>query len=117
MEIIYKTIDGKLFTNEGEARAHEKSLIPPMWDACGRSVDKTCAAWMFYAKDEDAVKQFIALAKNQNDEDIAFIDDVEYLSRGFYIWDEEELAYRYLSKTDAKHIAEIYTALAENGEL
>ena len=117
MEIIYRTIDGKLFTNEEEARAHEESLIPPMWDGCGRRVEKTCAAWILYAKDEETLRQFITLAKNQGDEDIAFIDDVEYLSCGFYIWDDAELAYRYLSKTDAKHIANIYTALVENGWL
>ena len=114
MEIIYRTIDGKMFTNEEDARAHEASLIPPMWDACGRRVEKTCGAWMLYAKDEEVPKQFIALAKIQGDEDIAFIDDAEYLSRGFYIWDEVEMAYRYLSKNDAKHIADIYMALVEN---
>ena len=117
MEIIYRTIDGKEFADEGKARVHEQGLIPPMWDACGRRVDKTCSAWMFYAKDEEALKRMIALAKSQGDEEMRFFDEVEFLSGGFYIWEDVEMAYLRLSKQDIKHIVDIYTALAENGEL
>lgn len=103
METIYRTIDGKEFTNEADATLHE-SIIKDgvkMWNRSGKLTNQTASAFMLYLADEDASKAFLAMAKAQEDGTASCICEGDY---GIFYWDECEGTYRFIDEDELRGI-------------
>ena len=103
MEIIYRTIDGKEFTNKADATLHENIVKDnvKMWNRAGMPTSETSCAFMVYLADEEASHAFLAMAKDQGDNEVSSICDGDY---GIFYWDECEGIYRFIDEDELRGI-------------
>ena len=96
MEIIFRTVDGKDFTSELEARKHESKLYDGviMFNRSNERVYKTSEAFLVWLKDKNANLAFHAMAEMEKDELVKSITKGE--DYGLYYWDEELDEYRWI---------------------
>ena len=96
MELIYRTIDGKEFTNEADACYYENLLMNNivMLNRNGEVVQTTSNAFLVWLKDVNANLAFHAIAKHQGDPDVYSIMKGE--DYGLFYWDEGLEAYRWI---------------------
>ena len=96
MEIIFRTVDGKDFTSEMEARQHESKLYNGviMFNRSNERVYKTSHAYLVWLKDEKANLAFHAMARDIGDDAVKSISEGE--DYGLYYWDEGLEEYRWI---------------------
>lgn len=96
MQIIFKTVDGKEFTSEMEARQHESKLYDGviMFNRNNEQVYETSRAYLVWLENEDANLAFHAMARGEGDEAVKSITEGEVW--GLFYWDEGFEEYRLL---------------------
>ena len=117
MEIIFRTIDGKDFTSEMEARKHENTLLDGivMLGRNGEIVQRTEDAFILWLKNEDANSAFFAMAKQQGDNNIhGLVEGEDY---GLFYWDEWEDTYRWIGKETIVALTKAQSIIQAKGGL
>ena len=96
MQIIFRTVDGKDFTSEIEARQHESKLYDGiiMLNRNNKRVYETSQAFLVWLKDENANLAFHAIARAEGDDAVKSITEGE--DYGLYYWDEGYEEYRWI---------------------
>ena len=96
MQIIFRTVDGKDFTSEMEARQHESQLYDGviMLNRDNKRVYETSRAFLVWLKDENANLAFHAMARAEGDDAVKSIAEGE--DYGLFYWDEGLEEYRWL---------------------
>ena len=96
MQIIFRTVDGKDFTSETEARQHEGKLYDGviMFNRNNERVYQTSHAFLVWLKDENANLAFHAMARGEGDDAVRSI--IEGEDYGLFYWDEGYEEYRWI---------------------
>ena len=96
MQIIFRTVDGKDFTSEMEARQHESKLYDGiiMLNRNNERVYETSNAYFVWLKDENANLTFHAIARREGDDTVKSISEGE--DYGLYYWDEGYEEFRWI---------------------
>lgn len=109
MELIYRTIDGKEFTNKTDACLHESTLLDGiiMLNLDNEVVQSTSQAFLVWLKDENANLAFHAIARREEDEAVKSISEGE--DYGLFYWDEGLEEYRWIDPDMAEGLIKIKT--------
>ena len=115
MQIIFRTVDGKDFTSETEARQHESQLYDGviMLNRDNKRVYETSRAFLVWLRDEDANLAFHAMARGENDDAVKSITEGE--DYGLFYWDEGLEEYRWIDPEMAEGILAIRDLMQEKG--
>lgn len=115
MQIIFRTVDGKDFTSEMEARQHESKLYDGivMFNRNNERVYKTSSAFLVWLRDEDANLAFHAMARAEGDTDVKSITEGE--DWGLYYWDEGYEEYRWIDSEMIDGIIKMKQIVEEKG--
>ena len=115
MQIIFRTVDGKDFTSEIEARQHESQLYDGiiMLNRDNKRVYQTSCAFLVWLKDENANLAFHAMARAEGDDAVKSITEGE--DWGLYYWDEGLEEYRWIDPDMAEGILAIRDLMQEKG--
>lgn len=115
MQIIFRTVDGKDFTSEIEARQHESKLYDGviMLNRDNKRVYETSRAFLVWLRDEDANLAFHAMARGEGDDAVKSITEGE--DWGLYYWDEGLEEYRWIDPDMAEGILAIRELMQEKG--
>lgn len=99
MEIMYKTLDGKIFHEEAEAKAHEQEILEQvkMWDFNDNPTTRTDFARIVHLIGEGAGAIFKAMVATNPEECVDIPDDIiDDEDHGWFYWDEYEDRYRHI---------------------
>ena len=115
MQIIFRTVDGKDFTSEMEARQHESKLYDGviMLNRDNKRVYKTSCAFLVWLRDEEANLAFHAMARAEGDGYVKSITEGE--DYGLFYWDEGLEEYRWIDPDMAEGILAIRDLMQEKG--
>ena len=115
MQIIFRTVDGKDFTSELEARKHENELSDGviMLNRDNKRVYETSRAFLVWLRDEDANLAFHAMARAEGDDAVKSITEGE--DWGLYYWDEGLEEYRWLDRDMIDGLIKIKQMVEEKG--
>ena len=115
MQIIFRTVDGKDFTSEMEARKHESELYDGviMFNRNNERVYNTSQAFFVWLKNEDANLAFHAIARAEGDDMVKSITEGE--DYGLYYWDEGLDEYRWLDPDMIDGLIKIKQLVDERG--
>jgi hypothetical protein len=95
MELIYRTIDGKEFTDMHEAQHYELHLLHEkvqMFDPHGNSTIDPDYAMAIFLSGEHAADAFIKIAEK----DGTNANGISSGDEGVYVWDSLDEAYKYI---------------------
>ena len=107
MELIYRTIDGKEFSNEADASCHEQLILNEkvqMFDPQGNPTGDPNYAMAIFLSGEDAADTFIKIS---NKAEIG-TDGIGSGDEGVYVWDSFDGAYKYI---EVEALRAAYSAL------
>ena len=115
MQIVYKTIDGKIFGTENDARQHEAKIYNGviMLNRNNQQVFETSRAFLVWLKDEEASLAFHAIARGENDDAVSSIADGE--DYGLFYWDEGLEEYRWIDPEMAEGLIKMKELVEEKG--
>lgn len=115
MQIIFRTVDGKDFTSEMEARQHESKLYDGviMLNRNNERVYQTSCAFLVWLRDEDANLAFHAMARGEGDDAVKSITEGE--DWGLYYWDEGYEEYRWIDPDMAEGLIKMKQTVEEKG--
>ena len=115
MQIIFRTVDGKDFTSEIEARQHENKLYDGiiMLNRNNERVYETSNAFLVWLKDVNANLAFHAMAEKIGDLDVKSITKGE--DYGLFYWDEGYEEYRWLDCDMIDGLIKIKQMVEEKG--
>ena len=115
MQIVYKTIDGKIFDTENDARVHEAKVYDGviMFNRNNEQVFETSRAYLVWLKDEDANLAFHAMARGEGDDAVKTITEGE--DYGLYYWDEGCEEYRWLDADMIDGLVKMKQLVEERG--
>lgn len=115
MQIIYKTIDGRIFENETDARQHEVTIYDGviMFNRDNKRVYETSKAFLVWLRDEAANLAFHAMARGEGDDAVDSITEGE--DWGLYYWDEGLEEYRWLDRDMIDGLIKIKGLVEEKG--
>ena len=115
MQIIFRTVDGKDFTSEIEARQHESKLYDGiiMFNRDNERVYETSQAFLVWLRDEDANLAFHAMARAEGDDMVKSITEGE--DWGLYYWDEGFEEYRWLDRDMIDGLIKMKQMVEEKG--
>ena len=115
MQIVYKTIDGRIYENENDAREHEAQIYNGviMLNRENKRVYETSRAFLVWLKDENANLAFHAMARAEGDDAVKSITEGE--DWGLYYWDEGLEEYRWIDPDMAEGILAIRDLMKEKG--
>lgn len=104
MEIIYRTVDGKEFTNEACAYFHEKALTKKivMIGYGGKVCTTTIEAVAIILHGADTAKFLLKKARDTGDGHIAGIEPGD---EGIFLWNNEESRYFKISDVQRRVLA------------
>lgn len=104
METIYRTIDGKEFTEEEKAISHEENVKNNlyMWDENGNRVELVNKAFLLYFANPEAAETFDLITEQQEGVPYNFVTKNK---TGFFFWDEYGNEYRPITKDSIDAIA------------
>ena len=96
MQIVYKTIDGRIYENENDAREHEAQIYNGviMLNRENKRVYETSRAFLVWLRDEEANLAFHAMARRECDDAVKSIAEGE--DYGLFYWDEGLEEYRWI---------------------
>lgn len=111
MEIIYRTIDGKEFTNEACAYFHEKVITNKirLIGFKGGEVPTTREARAIVLCGMDSARVLRMMA-NESCDSVCGIDDGD---TGVFLWDSDGFCYRRIEDNDIKVLTNAFCALDE----
>lgn len=94
MQIIYKTIDGREFTNEQDAAKHEQSILSDVliFDWNGNRTWETNKAMVVVLRTEGAAETFIDMAHAQGDS----VNGIVPEDSGIFYYNEFGNVYEYI---------------------
>lgn len=100
MEIIYRTIDGKEFTDEACAYFYEKTLMDKlrMFGYKGNTCHSTREAAIVILADKDAAKTFLSKAKAEGDH----CPGINEGDIGIFYWNSDYEEYCHLGCTEER---------------
>jgi hypothetical protein len=107
MELIYRTIDGKEFSNEEDACKHEQLILNEkvqMFDPQGAPTADPDYAMAVFLSGEEAADTFIKIS---NKAEIG-TDGIGSGDEGVYVWDSFNWAYKYI---EVEALRAAYSAL------
>ena len=115
MQIVYKTIDGRIYENENDAREHEAKIYNGviMLNRENKRVYETSRAFLVWLKDENANLAFHAMARGEGDDAVKSITEGE--DYGLFYWDEGLEEYRWIDPDMAEGILAIRDLMKEQG--
>ena len=115
MQIIFRTVDGKEFTSEIEARQHENKVYDGviMLNRDNRRVYETSRAFLLWLKDEEANLAFHAMARGEGDEAVKSIMEGE--DYGLFYWDEGFEEYRWIDTDMVDGLIKMKELVEERG--
>ena len=115
MQIIFRTVDGKNFTSEMEARQHESKLYDGiiMLNRDNERIYETSCAFLVWLKDEEANLAFHAMARAENDDAVESITEGE--DYGLFYWDEGLEDYRWLDTDMVEGLIKMKELVEEKG--
>ena len=115
MQIIFRTVDGKDFTSEIEARQHETKIYDGiiMFDRNNKRVYETSQVFLVWLKDEDANLAFHTMARAEGDDMVKSITEGE--DWGLYYWDEGLEEYRWLDRDMIDGLIKMKELVEEKG--
>ena len=116
MELIYRTIDGKEFDDEADARYNERVLMDNviMLNRNNEVVQATSNAFLVWLKDVSANLAFHAMAERQGDPDVSSITKGE--DYGLFYWDEGYECYRWIDTDMIDGLIKIKGIIEERGD-
>lgn len=111
MEIIYRTVDGKEFTNESCAYFHEKVITDKirLIGYKGGEVPTTKEARAVVLLGTDSARVLKMVADQYND----CMCGIDYGDTGVFLWDSDEHCYRRIEDNDVKALSAAFRALDE----
>ena len=95
MEIIYRTIDGKEFTDKHEASHHEVDILHnqvKMFDPQGNLTRDPDYAMAIFLKGDAAADAFIKMTVNAG----TYANGIGSGDEGVYVWDSIDASYKYI---------------------
>ena len=115
METIYRTIDGKEFTEEEKAISHEEHVKNNlyMWDENGNRVELVNKAFLLYFANPEAAETFNLITEQQEGIPYNFVTKNK---TGFFFWDEYGNEYRPITKDSIDAIAMAAEMIREREE-
>ena len=115
MQIIFRTVDGKEFTSEIEARQHENKVYDGviMFNRDNKRVYETSRAFLVWLRDEEANLAFHAMARGEGDEAVKSIMEGE--DYGLFYWDEGFEEYRWIDTDMVDGLIKMKELVEERG--
>lgn len=114
MKRVWQTVDGKVFTDQLDAAAHEEEIMQgiTMWNWDGHRTKECALARIVRLVGESAARNFKLI--NANDEDSPSVSDAEICEGDEGIWFWDEYSERY-TPIDTKTIEILSKVLSEIG--
>ncbi len=101
METVYRTLDGKIFTEAADAEQHEQEILEKvkMWDWNENPTTDTSHARVIHLVEPGSGAIFKAMvAANSEEYDLIADDIMDDEDYGWFYWDEYDERYRYIDK-------------------